>query len=238
MIHVGCCGFPKAHQAYFQRFQLIEIQKTFYKPPLVKTARRWREEEAPFDFTFTLKAWQLITHTPDSPTYRKADLDIPDEACDRYGYFRPTTEVFKAWDRTREIAAALAAPIVVFQCPRSFTPTSRHTQDMRAFFKEAQRGGLTFAWEPRGEWGNEEIAALCHQLDLVHCADPFERQPVTEGLAYFRLHGIGGYYYNYTDNDLARLEDWCRRFEEVYVLFNNVSMWEDALRFKELISGD
>jgi hypothetical protein len=35
-------------------------------------------------------------HDPSSPTYRKADLDIPDEKSDRYGTFRPTDDVFDA----------------------------------------------------------------------------------------------------------------------------------------------
>jgi len=47
MIHVGCCGWRKAHDTTYDHFGLIEIQKTFYKPPMVRTARRWREEEAP-----------------------------------------------------------------------------------------------------------------------------------------------------------------------------------------------
>lgn len=235
MIRVGCCGFRKAHDTYFENFSLIEIQKTFYKPPLLRTARRWREEEAPPDFEFTLKAWQLITHTPRSPTYRKAGLDIPDEARDRYGYFRPTEEVFEAWERTREIAAALEAPVVVFQCPPSFTPTSEHRENMRAFFEQAERGDFIFAWEPRGEWEDDDVAGLCRDLDLIHCVDPFKRHTVTEDAAYFRLHGIDGYYYEYTEGDLDQLLDWCRPFETTYALFNNVSMWDDGLRFQDLI---
>lgn len=237
MIQVGCCGWQKAHDTYYQHFSLIEVQKTFYKPPMVRTVRRWRKDEAPSDFIFTLKAWQLITHDPSSPTYHKADLDIPDEKRDRYGTFRPTDEVFEAWDRTREIADTLAAPIVLFQCPPSFEPTDEHKENMRAFFGEIERGDFIFAWEPRGEWQDTEIAQLCDDLDLVHCVDPFERLPVTDGLAYFRLHGIDGYYYNYADDNLDRLQAWCDPFDEAYVLFNNVSMWDDALRFQEALGS-
>ncbi len=236
MIHVGCCGFRRARAAYFQHFPLVEVQRTFYKPPRVETARRWRQE-APPGFTFTLKAWQLITHLPTSPTYRKAGLDIPPDRRDRYGGFRPTPEVVEAWERTRRIAEALEAPIVLFQCPASFTPTPEHIADMRAFFTRVERGGLTFAWEPRGRWPEETVAALCRDLNLIHCVDPFVRQPVTKGTAYFRLHGIGGYRYRYTDADLERLLAWCQGFETVYVLFNNVSMWEDGLRFQALANG-
>lgn len=234
VIHTGCCGFVKSHGAYFQHFGLIEIQRTFYKPPMVKTALRWREEEAPPGFIFALKAWQLITHSRHSPTYARAGLDIPETATGRYGSFRPTPEVLDAWERTFEIAEALRAAVVVFQCPASFRPTPQNVDNMRAFFGQARRGDLVFAWEPRGDWPDADVAGLCRELDLVHCVDPFKRLPVTPGLAYFRLHGIDGYAYDYrySDEDLARLEEACRPFDETYVLFNTASMWDDALRFQ------
>jgi len=227
VIRVGCCGWRKSHDTTFAHLQLLEVQRTFYKPPMVRTARRWREE-APSDFVFTLKVWQLIPHEPSSPTYRKADLDVPDEAADRYGSFRPTT-------RTLEIADVLVAPLVVFQCPASFEPTVQHKENVRAFFESADRDGVTFAWEPRGEWGKDEIATLCHDLDLVHCIDPFESETVTGDPACFRPHGIDGYYHNYSDEELDELRARCDPFETAYALFNNVSMWEDALRFRELL---
>jgi len=232
---VGCCGFARARAEYFAHLALVEVQQTFYKPPQVETAQRWRAE-APSDFEFTLKAWQLITHEPGSPTYRKAQIEV--EEPNRYGAFRPTAEVFAAWERTREIAAALGAKIVVFQCPASFRPTEEHKANMRAFFGSIQRGGLILAWEPRGPWGDDEVRELCVELGLVHCVDPFQRQPVRGEPAYFRLHGIGGYRYRYTNEDLATLLEWCRPYGETYCLFNNVSMWDDALRFKEVTGNE
>lgn len=238
MIHVGCSGFQKAHAVYFATYDLIEIQQTFYKPPMPRTAERWRSEEAPADFTFTLKAWQLITHAPTSPTYRRSGVRIPGPARGRYGYFRPTDEVLAAWQRTREIAEILRAPIVVFQCPASFTPTKVHIANMRAFFGKAERGDLRFAWEPRGAWADEQVARLCEDLDLIHCVDPFLRRPVTQGWAYFRLHGIDGYDYTYSDTELEQVQTWCEGYDPVYVLFNNTEMWNDGLRFRALIGED
>ncbi|MCS7369608.1 MAG: DUF72 domain-containing protein, partial [archaeon GBS-70-058] len=61
---------------------------------------------------------------------------------------------------------------------------------------------------------------------------------------YFRLHGIGGgevnYRYKYTDEDLSKLKDMIMDYNvqgayEFYVMFNNVYMVEDALKFKSLI---
>lgn len=235
-IRAGCCGFRKARQVYFAHFDLVEIQQTFYKLPRVATAQRWREE-APAGFTFTLKAWQLITHEPASPTYRKAGLTIPEADRELYGSFRPTDEVRNAWTRTLEIARVLEARIVVYQCPASFTPTDEHVTNLRTFFGQVDRDGLIFAWEPRGPWPDELVEALCRELDLVHCVDPFQR-PSTYGVpAYFRLHGRTGYRYRYTDEDLLQLKGWCEQHAEVYCLFNNVYMWESALRFRQMIDG-
>ena len=234
VVKVGCCGFPKARKQYFEAMGLVEVQKTFYKPPRLETAIRWRNE-APPDFEFTLKAWQLITHHAVSPTYRKAKIEVPPEERERYGFFRPTDEVFQAWEVTKEMAQALQAKVVVFQCPARFTPTQENIANMRAFFGGIERGGLTLAWEPRGRWEDYTIASLCEELNLIHCVDPFQRLPVTGGTAYFRLHGKTGYYYRYTVEDLAWLAELCSRYDEVYVLFNNVSMWESALEFKRIM---
>lgn len=236
MIWVGCCGFPKNRETYFRHFPAVEIQQTFYRLPLPETARRWRAE-VPEGFQFTLKAWQVITHPPQSPTYRKAGIAVPEGQQDQYGGFRPTPPVLAAWEQTREIALALRAPIVVFQCPASFTPTSENIAAMRVFFGTVDRGGLVFAWEPRGDWPDEVVASLCRELNLLHCVDPFVRPTVTSGTAYFRLHGIGGYRYRFTEADLVCLTEMCQPFETAYVFFNNVSMWDDALRFRDLLSN-
>lgn len=234
MIKVGCCGFPKAPKIYYTHFPVVEVQQTFYQLPKVETAQRWRDQ-APKDFEFTLKAWQLITHAPTSPTYRRLRTEI--EKPNRYGFFRPTDEVLAAWKRTKEIAQVLEARMVLFQCPASFTPTKAHIADMRAFFHLIDRDGLLFAWEPRGEWSDDLVREICHELGLIHCVDPFQRPSVYGEVAYFRLHGIGGYRYRYTDEDLSRLLRWCWEYEKGYCLFNNISMFEDALRMKEMIGG-
>lgn len=210
----------------------MEVQQTFYKPPQLVTAQRWREE-APASFCFTVKAWQLITHEPSSPTYRRAGRPLAGSP-EHYGAFRPSAEVSAAWLRTREIALALRASVVLFQCPASFWPTAENLANMWRFFLEADRAGMAFAWEPRGQWPDGLVRSLCDELRLIHAVDPFARQPVTADIAYFRVHGVTGYRHRFTDEELRRLLNWCRGYEEVYCLFNNVGMWEDATRFLEL----
>lgn len=236
-IRVGCCGFALAQQAYFARFPVVEVQQTFYQPPQRKTLERWRAQ-APEDFEFTLKAWQLITHEPTSPTYRRLRTPVPASKRSRYGSFRPTRDVMDAWCATQECAQALRARLVVFQCPASFTPTPEHVQNLRAFFQVIgrQAQGLIFGWEPRGEaWPQDQITSLCQELGLLYIVDPFRHPPLPGRLRYFRLHGRTGYRYRYTDADLRALRDLCQG--TTYCLFNNLSMADDAQRFLHLLGA-
>lgn len=208
-MHVGCCGFPVARQRYFESFRVVEMQQTFYQPPQIFTALRWRLQ-APSNFEYTLKAWQLITHTPSSPTYRKLRVEIPASKEKCYGSFKPTDEVFAAWATTKEIADCLQARIVVFECPASFEPTRENMRNVRKFFSAISSDRYVFAWEPRGEWGTEEIHALCQEMNLVHCVDPSQSIPVAGQIHYYRLHGIGGYRHKYTRDELKALEKQTR----------------------------
>ncbi len=219
-------------QAYAARFHLVEVQQTFYHPPMLATARKWRKEMPP-DFDFTLKAWQLITHEAKSPTYRRLRRKLTPEEQRQAGFFQQTPLVHQAWETSREIAQVLAARIILFQCPASFTSTPEHVAHLRRFFEETEREAFHFAWEPRGAWPRELVADLCRDLGLIAAVDPFATPPFPGSLAYFRLHGRGGYRYTYTTNDFVQLAEVLNRYEETYVLFNNLTMWDDARRFAE-----
>ncbi len=58
--------------------------------------------------------------------------------------------------------------------------------------------------------------------------------PIAGEFRYFRLHGRTGNRYRYREADLRRLAEMCRGRRSNYVLFNNLSMWEDARRFEQL----
>ncbi len=234
-LKVGCCGFPQARSIYYQTLPLVELQKTFYQLPRVATSLKWRQE-APPHFEFTLKAWQLITHRPSSPTYRRLSFPIPEEKKEAYGSFKPSPENYQAWEETLEVAHALEAEIVVFQTPASFGPGPKNIAQMREFFNTIQRNGLKLAWEPRGAWSPEEAGRLCRELDLIHVVDPFQGREKWGSIIYWRLHGIGGYKHRYTDQELNRLVTILKKSKKkrAYILFNNIYMWEDAQRFLEI----
>lgn len=235
VLKVGCCGFPGNRRAYAAHFPVVEVQQTFYQPPRLETARRWREEMPP-DFEFTLKAWQLITHPARSPTYRRLKHPLTPAEQAQAGFFQDTPLVWQAWEVTREVAQALQARVILFQCPASFTPVAAHLDNLRRFFQTLPPEGFLYAWEPRGTWPRELVAALCEELSLIPALDPLTTVPFPGSPAYFRLHGIGGYRYTYTEADLQRLATLVRNHEEAYVLFNNFTMGQDAQRFLELLA--
>lgn len=232
-ILVGCCGFAENQERYFCEFEAVEIQQTFYEPPRVETAARWRERAGP-GFHFALKAWQAITHEPSSPTYRRMRTAISSSARARMGSFRRTREVDAAWQRTVDCALAMRAEVVLLQCPASFRPSPENVANLRHFCNRVERHGLLLAWEPRGRWPGELIVQLCRELDLVHALDPFQQELTTvAGVRYFRLHGIGGAKYRYTADDLHRLAGLVGD-GPAYVFFNNVHMLDDARQFRDL----
>jgi uncharacterized protein YecE (DUF72 family) len=235
-IKIGCCGFPVARRRYFEQFFTVEIQQTFYQLPTLSTAQRWREE-APEDFEFTAKAWQLITHEPTSPTYRRLGKSIPEDKGKNYGSFNPTDEVFEAFEGTKQFCRSLGAEKIIFQCPPSFRMTSEHVKNSMKLFMLIDRKNFTFIWEPRGNWDRKEIRAICDEVKLVHCVDPLQKVSLSGAVRYFRLHGLRGYRHRYTDDDLCELKRRSCKGRTSYFMFNNFSMMEDAHRFKELVGS-
>lgn len=233
IVHVGCSGFQKSHQEYYKYFGLVEIQQTFYKPPKLETALRWRSE-APPGFIFTMKAWQVITHEPYLLTYRRSGLNIPREQWREYGSFRDTAVVLGAWDLSRRLAQAMQAGVVLFQCPPQFTPTKEHIENLQRFFTNIERGHFLLAWEPRGKWPAEVVTKLCRELDLLHAVDPFLTPSLHGVVGYYRMHGGPDYKYRFQDPDLDRLLAVCQEKPENYCLFNNQTMWEDGLRYQTM----
>lgn len=233
-IKVGCCGFPIKKEEYFQQFKIVELQSTFYQlPKKIETVKKWKSE-APKDFEFTLKAFQVITHEISSSTYKRLKEKFGNPK--NYGFFKNTKEVFEAWEMTKKVAKALNAKIIVFQSPASFKPEKKNIENFKNFFQKIKKEKFIFVWEPRGEWEESLIESLCKELNLVHCVDPFKQKPAFGKINYFRLHGKNSYNlnYRYTKEDLFQLKKFCDK-KINYVLFNNIFMLENGLEFKRIV---
>jgi uncharacterized protein YecE (DUF72 family) len=224
MIKVGCCGFPTSMKNYFETFSLVELNTTFYQYPRINTVEGWRVK-APRNFEFTVKAHQDISHE------EKLKLEAP---------------TLEAIECMKQICRILNAKIILVQTPGSFRPD--RLVDAERFFEAVNREGLIPVWETRGPaWETSEVRKklreILEKFDVVHVTDPFRVMPAYAGeIAYFRLHGLGKqmYYYQHSDVELQRLKGLIAPFEEegkdVYVFFNNLSMFQDGIRFMEYLS--
>ena len=233
-VKIGCCGFRSSRESYYLVLPAVEVQHTFYQPPQISTLKKWREE-APPDFEFTVKAWQLITHKATSPTYRRLKRPLSDIEKRESGFFNSSAIVKEAWDITLECARALNARAILFQCPASFRPNGENIENLVKFFQEIKRVKINLCWEPRGDWPPELVKDLCQDLNLWHVVDPFSRRTATPQKCYFRLHGRGGWRYSYEDAELEELHSMLPKRRNVYVFFNNIEMKKDALRFQNIV---
>lgn len=234
-VKIGTCGFGRTKEEYVEMLSTVEIQHTFYQPPMIKTLERWREIVSP-DFEFTLKAWQMITHESKSPTYKRLKKKLTEEELADAGYFKPTAIVREAWETTRACAEALKARTILFQCPASLKPTDENIANIRTFFSGIERGDLNFCWEPRGkDWTDEIVREICGEFDLWHTVDPFVRNTVTPEKVYFRLHGRGGWRYKYEEGELEELASMLPEEGTPYVFFNNREMLADAIVFEKIV---
>src|SRR3954464_2262356 len=102
-VKIGLCGFTFAMAEYGRRFPVVEVQQTFYQPPAESVMRRWRASTPP-GLEFTIKAWQLITHTGTSPTYRRLKRTLTARERADVGAFRDTAIVDEGWRVTVECA--------------------------------------------------------------------------------------------------------------------------------------
>uniref|UniRef100_A0A7C5TI77 DUF72 domain-containing protein n=1 Tax=Ignisphaera aggregans TaxID=334771 RepID=A0A7C5TI77_9CREN len=246
MIYIGCCGFCLSRQRYFSMFNVVEIQETFYDPPDIVKLKRIAQE-APQGFVFSMKAWQAITHPLDSPTWRKARFVLDKSLADRYGFLKPTKEVFNAWEKVVEGAKTLNAKVVVIQTPPSFSYSEENYRNVVEFFTVVDTKDFYIGWEPRGTWlqNKEKIADVVARFkSVIHVVDPFKTLPaIDKEVTYFRLHGIGekdvNYRYKYTQQDFEKLLEIIKivksKSNEIYILFNNIYMAQEAQEFKSMI---
>jgi len=246
MIQVGCCGwgfmrprdffgdseaakFKSILQAYAALFPCVEINSTFYRIPKLSTAEKWRKnvDEINKDFEFTVKATQIITHK-----------------------IRFTKASARFFGIMKDVCKKLDAKILLLQSPSSFKATDENIKRMKEFFDAISAGNLLLAWEMRGDWQKkpELIKEVCKDFNLIQCVDPFRNEliwPSRKKIAYFRLHGLGiisMYQYNFSENELKELKAKIsalknnQNVKNFYVMFNNATMYENALQFMKLIT--
>lgn len=220
--------FSSVLQAYAKLFSCVEINSTFYRVPRLTTPIKWRKEvdEVNKKFEFTVKMSKIVTHLH----------KFAGEEC---------LKIYKTYE---EICYNLGAKVLLLQTAAGFKPTSANIKNFRLFLKKA-RPKIQLVWEPRGVWYDmpSQIEEICEEFNVIHGVDPFRDEPLyfaKDKIAYFRLHGFGKpsmYNYVFSDRELKELIRIIdnlklkKKIKTFYVFFNNMSMYEDALRFAKLL---
>ncbi|MBR9679430.1 MAG: DUF72 domain-containing protein [Candidatus Altiarchaeota archaeon] len=221
MTKAGCSGWaylPKKYvkpgesrlQSYARIFKLAEVNSTFYQLPKTSTAKGWRKEvdEINPEFEFTVKVPKLVTHV---------------------SHFTD----MKTWEKIKDIANALRANIMLIRTPKTFEANTKNIKKLGDFFK-AVGSEFQFVIESDG-WGKETLEKHLPNLGLIHAVDIFKETPIKQKFNYFRLQGIGDsmYRYRFKDEDLEKVQKIVSKKD--YVLFNNIFMYDDCMRFLELM---
>lgn len=210
-------------QRYAARFDLVEINSSFYRPHKPETYRRWAESVPP-SFRFSAKVPKEITHIR-----RLRDFAAPLD------------------DFLSEVTAlgGKLGPLVV-QLPPSgwFDP-----ETARAFFKGfRERFSGRLALEPRHpSWATPEAESLLRKYGIAKvAADPEvipggSRPGGWPGFAYRRLHGSPKVYHSpYPESHLESLADSLEaatESHEIWCIFDNTAAGHaipDALRLQAL----
>jgi len=189
---------------YFEHFDSVEINNSFYMLPKIETLGCWRDA-APKNFEFAIKASRFLTHNK--------KLKEPENALNN---FLPRAE-----------ALGKKLGPILFQLP----PKWRLNLERLAEFLEAlpKYHRYTFEFrEPR--WLVDPVYELLRRHNTAFCIyelagfnSPIQ---ITADWAYVRLHGPGGKYQGSYNNKVLgawveRIADWSQSLKSIYIYFDN-----------------
>jgi uncharacterized protein YecE (DUF72 family) len=231
-IHVGTSGYgykewkgifypekitPKEMLHFYgERLSAVEINYTFYHMPTVAGLSGWAEQ-VPADFSFSLKAPQVITHF-------KLLKNVGEEA----RYFFKTLGVLE-----HKLGPAL------FQFPGSFRANRQALEE----FLPLVPANISCAFEFRSKsWLKDEILDLLRARGCSLCTADTDEKPAQEIIStapwgYLRLRRS-----DYTEADLSQWLDkiLAQNWERAFVFFKHEEEAkgpELALRFRELAAA-
>jgi len=191
---------------YGERFDTVEINYTFYHMPTVAGLTTWAEQ-VPADFSFVLKAPQVITH---------------------FKLLKDVNEELKYFFKTLSVLKKKAGP-VLFQLPGSF----RANRTVLEEFLDHVPAGSACAFEFRSKsWLTRGILDLLRDHGCSLCTADSDEKPAEEIIStaswgYLRLRRS-----DYSEADLSQ---WLERimaqnWERAFVFFKH----EDEARGPEL----
>jgi uncharacterized protein YecE (DUF72 family) len=236
------------HALYFlgQYINIVEINSTFYRPPVLRISLSWAKKVEEFpSFLFAVKLHQVFTHN-------------------RKDFSQKDVDEFKLGIEPIVSSGRLAA--ILLQFPWSFSNTVSNMNYLISLFRSFSQYPL--ALEVRhGSWVDERFFAVLTENNVcfVNIDQPLINNSIEPSsvvtvpeFSYVRLHGRNykdwfregagrdaRYNYLYSKGEL---EDWVERIKnlgkkstKVFVITNNHYRGQamaNALQIKNMISGE
>jgi uncharacterized protein YecE (DUF72 family) len=234
---VGCSGYHYSHWKgnfypvelkkkewlgwYAERFNTVEINKTFYSLPKRETLIQWRDE-TPGGFLFTFKGSRYVTHMK---KLQDAGEHVP--------------KLYRALEPMGEKAGC-----VLWQLPGNL---HKDLDRLEAFCRSLSRQYRNVIEFRHASWFDRDVEDILRNHGIAFCAlsapdDLPEDVRSTADFLYLRFHGKDDWYRErYTREELG---EWHERLvkqggKECFVYFNNdykAYAPENAETMKELFS--
>lgn len=208
---------------YYQHFNTVEINNSFYKLPSENTFRAWKES-TPAKFCFAVKASRFITHMK--------KLKNPENALEN---FLPRTEAL----------GEKLGPIL-FQLPPRWTLNLERLEHFLQALPRKHRYAFEFR-EP--SWHTDRVYEILQRYNAAFCifelAGLHAPMQLTADWTYVRLHGPGGPYQGSYSHQVLRhwaerIAGWRSRLKSIFVYFDNDQAGyaaKNALELKHEVSN-
>jgi uncharacterized protein YecE (DUF72 family) len=236
------------HALYFlgQYINIVEINSTFYRPPVMRISLSWVKKVEGFeDFLFAVKIHRIFTHNRKDFSHKEVDE-------------------FKLGIEPLVTAGRLAA--ILLQFPWSFANTVANMNYLIKLFELFS--GFPLALEVRhGTWADSQFCELLaeHKVCFVNIDQPLINNSIAPSaivthpeFSYVRLHGRNykdwfrdgagrdaRYNYLYSKSELDEWVDRIRNLgtksDKVFVITNNHYRGQamtNALQIKNMVTGE
>ena len=238
-VHIGTSGWHYKHWCgpfyesklpasrmlaeYYQHFDTVEINNSFYRLPTEDAFRCWRES-TPKDFLFAVKGSRFITHMK--------KLKDPENALENL------------IPRAEELKEKLGP--ILWQLPPHWTINTERLEEFVSALPRKHRYAIEFR---EHSWHTPKVYDILRKHNTAFCIfelngrqSPLE---VTADWTYVRLHGPGGPYQgSYSKAKLQQWADWIveqqQLLKAVYVYFDNdqaAYAVHNALELKQLVGS-
>ncbi|WP_326556411.1 DUF72 domain-containing protein [Micromonospora sp. NBC_01796] len=243
---------PAGRLAYYaDRFDLVEVDTTYYALPAVETTSAWVDRTPP-GFRFNVKAFSLFTGHPTAISALPRDLrptGDPNGRVRRRDLPEPTYE--ELWERFRAVLEPIAAAgklgVVLLQFPpwlgygeaakRRIIEVAERCRPLRVAveFRHSSWFDGDNARYTVGFLARNDLSMVCVDMPQGHASSVPPVLLATADPAVVRFHGHSAawgsgdkqekFRYAYAEGQLARWADRLREFaretDELHVLMNN-----------------